>query len=57
MQSNGQEIFIADNILSAVENRLHLWEKNNACVRVWNFDTALGSKNLWYRNKSFKHPL
>jgi len=41
MQNKGQEIFVADNILSAVENRLQLWGKNNACVRLWNLDPTL----------------
>ena len=41
MQNKEQEIFAEDYVLSAVENRLQSWTKNDVSARLWNLDPTL----------------
>jgi glucose-6-phosphate isomerase len=40
-QNKDQEILAESDILSAIENRLHEWDNNNFCTRLWNLDPTL----------------
>jgi transaldolase / glucose-6-phosphate isomerase len=41
MQSNGSGVFAGNNILSAVDNRLQSWGRNNVLAKLWDLDPTL----------------